>query len=82
MIYKKVKNRNFSQFLNITQSTAFVLILCLGPAGSVGAQEEMDESTELEEVVITGTRKKGQLVTETLSPVDMIRHCAGLPGSS
>jgi iron complex outermembrane recepter protein len=36
------------------------------------AQQTVTEQTELEEIVVTGTRKVGQSPTETISPVDLI----------
>lgn len=48
------------------------LPLTLGVAVNAAAQGEAEEAEQLEEVVVTGTRKVGQLPTETLSPVDVI----------
>jgi iron complex outermembrane receptor protein len=56
--------------------TAAAVALSLGLVGTVNAQSEDDESDQLEEIIVTGTRKEGQLITETLSPVDIITGSA------
>lgn len=48
------------------------LAIGLGAPATVVAQDDASNSELLEEVVVTGTRKDGQLATETLSPVDVI----------
>jgi iron complex outermembrane receptor protein len=53
-------------------SSAVTLAFLLGLSTSVSAQDEDDENRPLEEIVVTGTRKLGQLITETMSPVDVI----------
>jgi iron complex outermembrane receptor protein len=44
----------------------------LAAPAAVLAQQTVTEQTELEEIVVTGTRKVGQSPTETISPVDLI----------
>jgi iron complex outermembrane receptor protein len=53
-------------------SFAIAGALAMAPAISI-SQESADADYELiEEVVVTGTRKEGQLPTETLSPIDVL----------
>ncbi|MDX1461047.1 MAG: TonB-dependent receptor, partial [Xanthomonadales bacterium] len=47
-----------------------------GPAWAQDDDDDEETSGQLEEVVVTGTRKEGRLPTETLSPVDMIGGAA------
>ena len=51
-------------------------MMCIGVPGIANAQGEQGEADQLEEIIVTGTRKEGQLITETLSPVDVISGSA------
>lgn len=52
--------------------STLTLAILLGLSGTVSAQNNDDEESLLEEIIVTGTRKAGRLPTETLSPVDVI----------
>jgi iron complex outermembrane receptor protein len=67
-------NIRFSKQLFV--HSALTLAIFLGLSGTVSAQNNDDDASELEEIVVTGTRKEGRLPTETLSPVDMISGTA------
>ena len=56
--------------------SAITLALIFGVSTTVSAQNEDEENSPLEEIVVTGTRKEGQLITETLSPIDVISGVA------
>ena len=54
------------------QSCLFAVVTALA-VGSPAAFSQTDDDAELiEEIVTTGTRKKGQSPTETLSPIDVL----------
>lgn len=50
--------------------------LVLSGSGPAFAQDEEEEATILEEVIVTGTRREGRSLTETLSPIDVISGSA------
>lgn len=72
MFNKKSTSRFPVKFAHHLLSSAAVLALLSGLSTSVSAQSEDDENSPLEEIVVTGTRKEGQLITEALSPIDVI----------
>ena len=57
---------------NFRKTVLATAIVALSPALSVPPALAQDSPMGLEEVVVTGTRKEGQLPTETLSPIDVI----------
>ncbi len=66
-----ITSTRFPTFLNV--HAALTLAIFLGLSGTVSAQNnDDDEASLLEEIVVTGTRKEGRLPTETLSPVDVV----------
>jgi iron complex outermembrane receptor protein len=48
------------------------MVLVLSASGPVLAQNDEEEASALEEVIVTGTRREGRSITETLSPIDVI----------
>lgn len=57
-------------------SASLACALLLGLTGTVFAQNNDSDTALLEEIVVTGTRKEGQLASETLSPIDIISGTA------
>ena len=57
---------------NFKKTVLATAIVALAPTVSVPQAVAQDSPMGLEEVVVTGTRKEGQLPTETLSPIDVI----------
>jgi iron complex outermembrane receptor protein len=57
---------------NFKKTVLATAIVALAPTVSVPLAVAQDSPMGLEEVVVTGTRKEGQLPTETLSPIDVI----------
>ncbi len=57
------------KFKLYTLALAFVASLAMTPTTVLS--QDAEEADELEEVVVTGTRKEGQSPTETLSPIDV-----------
>ncbi len=68
--------RSPTKFAQFFVSSATALALFIGLSATVSAQSEDDEINQLEEIIVTGTRKEGQLITETLSPIDVISGSA------
>jgi len=68
--------RSPTKFAQFFVSSATALALFIGLSATVSAQSEDDETNQLEEIIVTGTRKEGQLITETLSPIDVISGSA------
>ena len=68
----------FPARLNLKASPVFLAIaMALSMPGPVLAQDsDDDEEGLLEEVVVTGTRKEGRSITETLSPIDVVAGSA------
>lgn len=57
---------------NFKKTILATSIMALMPAFSASLALAQDTANALEEVVVTGTRKEGQLPTETLAPIDVI----------
>lgn len=57
---------------NFKKTVLASAIVALVPAMSAQLAIAQNSAMSLEEVVVTGTRKEGQLPTETLSPIDVI----------
>ena len=72
MVINKTTARLSKQISQLLLSTSSALALIFGFSVTAIAQNNDEETSALEEIVVTGTRKAGQLITETLSPVDMI----------
>jgi iron complex outermembrane recepter protein len=68
---QKLQRRNTAMH-NFKRTAMATAVLALLPAMSAQLASAQDTSMQLEEVVVTGTRKVGVSPTETLSPVDVI----------
>ena len=68
--------RSLIELARKSLSAAVSLALFLGLSGTAVAQNNDAEEAQLEEIIVTGTRKEGRLPTETLSPVDVISGSA------
>ena len=76
-MFSKKRNAQFiAKFAHLLVSSAVTLALFFGISTTVGAQNEDDENSPLEEIIVTGTRKEGRLITEALSPIDVISGAA------
>jgi iron complex outermembrane receptor protein len=72
----KSKTQFLAKFAHLLVSSAVTLALFFCISTTVSAQNEDDENSSLEEVIVTGTRKEGRLITEALSPIDVISGAA------
>ena len=75
MITNKTTTRFPTLLAQLLAPAALTFAFLLSFTGTASAQNN-DDDVLLEEVVVTGTRKLGQLPTETLSPVDVISGSA------
>ncbi len=76
MVNKNSSTRESTRSKQPLVLSVLSLAIALSLSTTVAAQSNSDENSQLEEVVVTGTRKVGQLPTETLSPIDVISGSA------
>ncbi|MGH8167174.1 MAG: TonB-dependent receptor plug domain-containing protein, partial [Woeseiaceae bacterium] len=55
-----------------SRGTSIVIAVVLSGATSPAWSQQADGAEDIEEIVITGTRREGQSPTETLSPIDVL----------